>query len=162
MSLIRTLVYVLGCISFVTVIGGATYEHLAVVPVWASAVPASLAMFQGDYGLAAQRFWIPIHPVTLVLLVAALILNWRTRRRGLIAAGLTGYALVLVITSLYFVPELMAITRSAFSSSVDPELTRRAGAWESFSLMRLGFLNVLAVIMLFGLTRPVDESKLNL
>src|SRR5687768_10544311 len=81
-TMIKTLLLILGSISFIIVIGGATYEHAAVVPVWASAVPASLAMFQGEYGLAASNFWIPIHPITLALLLAALIANWRTGRRN--------------------------------------------------------------------------------
>ncbi len=65
----------LAILSYIIVIGGATYEHLAVVPQWTAAPPASLAMFQGTYGLQAQNFWIPIHPVTLILMGAALIAN---------------------------------------------------------------------------------------
>lgn len=160
MNFIRTLFLILGCISFITVIGGAAYEHLAVVPVWASAVPASLAMFQGEYALAASRFWIPIHPITLGLLVVAMILNWRTRRRGFILACLAGYVLILVITFLYFVPELMAITSSAYGPSVDPELTQRAKMWETLSLVRLGVLGLLAVILLFGLSKPTPTDRL--
>ena len=56
--MIGKLLLILGSISFIVVIGGATYEHLGIVPVWASAAPASLAMFQGEYGIATQRFWI--------------------------------------------------------------------------------------------------------
>ncbi|MGD9564423.1 MAG: hypothetical protein AB7F88_19460 [Pyrinomonadaceae bacterium] len=158
MSFVRTLVLALGCISFIVVIGGAVYEHLAVVPVWASAAPASLAMFQGEYPLAAARFWIPIHPITLTLLVAALVLNWRTGRRGNILIGLAGYIIVLVITSLYFVPELMAITGSAYSPTVDAELTQRAKTWESLSLLRLGFMILMAIVLLFGLSRHADRD----
>jgi hypothetical protein len=60
----KTFLLIFGCISFIIVIGGATYEHAAVVPRWTAAVPASLAMFQGDYGLAPANFWIAIHPIT--------------------------------------------------------------------------------------------------
>lgn len=158
MQLIRTLVLIFGCLSFIVVIGGAAYEHLAVVPVWASAVPASLSMFQGDYALAATRFWIPVHPVTLALLAAALILNWRTRRRAYIIGGLAGYIAVLLTTFIYFVPELVSITGSPFGATVDAELTHRARAWESLSLVRLAFLNLLAVILLFGLSRPPENK----
>lgn len=158
MTIIRTLFLVLGCISFITVIGGATYEHLAVVPVWASAVPASLSMFQGDYGLAAQRFWIPIHPVTIVLLVAALITNWRTERRSFVIAVLVGYLAILATTFVFFVPELLSITKTSFSQTVDPELTRRAKLWETLSLVRLGSLQVLAVILLLGLSRSGERK----
>lgn len=140
------------------VIGGAAYEHLAVVPVWSAAVPASLTMFQGEFALAAARFWIPIHPVTLVLLIAALLLNWRTERRKFIVITLAGYAAVLAITAVWFVPELMAITQSAYSPSIDPKLTQRAATWETYSLIRLALLIILAINLLFGLSKPSEKQ----
>ena len=152
--MIRTLLLILGSISFIIVIGGATYEHAAVVPAWSAAVPESLSMFQGKYGLAPGKFWIPVHPVTLVLLISALVANWKTQRRGYILVTLIGYALILATTFAYFVPELMAITQTAYSPTVDTDLTRRANLWEALSLVRLGFLFVLAITLLMGLSKP--------
>ena len=154
----RTLILILGALSFIIVIGGAFYEHAALVPIWASAVPASLAMFQGEYALAAQRFWIPIHPVTLILLITALVLNWNTARRKFIIVTITGYAAVLAITTVWFVPELLAITRSTYNNAIDPLLTQRGATWELYSLIRLVFLIVLAISLLFGLSKPVESS----
>ena len=128
--MLRTLLLILGCISFITVIGGAVYEHAAVVPVWTSAVPASLHMFQGEYALAASRFWIPIHPITIILLITALVANWRTGRRRYVLTTIVGYATVLGITFIYFVPELLSITHSPYSAMIDSELTRRASSGE--------------------------------
>lgn len=156
MRALRTFSLILACISFIIVIGGATYEHLAVVPLWSAAVPASLAMFQGEYGLAPQRFWIPIHPVTLVLLVAALVLNWRTFRRNFIVIALGGYFVALLATFAFFVPELMELTKTSFSAVVDPELTRRAHMWEALSLLRLSVLIIMSIILLLGLSKPAD------
>ncbi len=158
MDHLRTFSLILAAISFITVIGGAIYEHLAVVPVWSAAVPASLTIFQGEYALAAQRFWIPIHPVTLILLAAALALNWKSARRKLIIATITGYAAVLAITTVWFVPELLAITRSPYSNAIDPVLTQRGATWEFYSLTRLSFLILLAISLLFGLSKPVESS----
>jgi hypothetical protein len=159
--MIKALLLILASISFIIVIGGAVYEHLGVVPVWSSAVPASLAMFQGEYAVAPGRFWIPIHPITLALFLIALILNWRTERRNYILTTIGGYLLVLVITFLFFVPELMAITQTAYANTVDAELTRRAKTWEALSLVRLGFLIVLAVVLLFGLSKSGDGRQAN-
>ena len=156
MSPIRTFVVILASISFLVVIGGAVYEHLALVPVWTSAVPASLSVFQGEYRLKAENFWIPVHPVTILLLITSLVLNWKTHRRGFILFTLIGYATVLVITFFYFVPELMALTQSAYSPEVDPTLTARAGSWETYSLVRLAFLFVLAISLLYGLSKPIE------
>src|SRR5688572_29700800 len=151
--MIRKLLLILGSISFIVVIGGATYEHLGIVPVWASAAPASLSMFQGEYGIMPQRFWIPIHPVTLALHALALIANWKTAARNYVLITIVGYAAILVTTFIFFVPELISITQSAFSPTIDAELTRRAEMWETLSLVRLGVLFMLAVVLLLGLSK---------
>jgi hypothetical protein len=156
--MIRTLLLILGCISFIIVLGGATYEHAAVVPVWTSAVPASLHMFQGEYGLTAWNFWIPVHPITMVLLVIGLIANWGTERRNYVLVTIIGYAAVLAATFVYFVPELMALVQSSYSATIDADLTRRALTWQSASLVRLGFLIVLAIVLLLGLSKPADSK----
>ena len=159
MNPIRTLILVAASISFITVIGGAIYEHLTMVPVWSSAAPASLAMFQGPYAVAAMKFWIPIHPITVALLVAALVFNWKTPRRKPILVVLVGYLVVLGVTFAFFVPEILAITGSPYSDSVDPELTKRANVWESLSLVRLAWLLVLAVLLLLGLSRSGETQQ---
>jgi hypothetical protein len=151
--MIRKLPLILGSIGFIVVIGGATYEHLGIVPVWASAAPASLSMFQGEYGIMPQRFWIPIHPVTLALLALALIANWKTAARNFILVTIAGYAVILLTTFIFFVPELISITQSTFTATIDAELTRRAKLWEALSLVRLGVLFVLAVVLLLGLSK---------
>ncbi len=158
--MVRTITLISACISFITVIGGATYEHLAVVPVWTEAVPASLSIFQGPHALTAQNFWIPIHPITLLLMTAALLLNWKTERRKFILTTLGSYVLVLGITAVYFVPELISLTQTTYSTAVDAELTRRANLWETLSLIRLGFLIVLAITLLFGLSRAGGRGSL--
>jgi len=155
--MIRTLLLILGCISFIIVMGAATYEHAVVVPAWTAAVPASLAMFQGDYGLYPWHFWIPVHPITVGLLVIALIANWRTQRRNYIIAGLAGYIAVLAVTFTFFVPELLALVQTTYSATVDAELTRRAHLWETLSLVRLGFIFIVALILLLGLSKPAED-----
>ena len=159
MRYLRILSYILASTSFITVIGGAVYEHLSSVPVWSSAVPASLAMFQGEYAITPFRFWMPIHPITVLLLLVAMVLNWKTERRKYILCTVAGYAAVLLVTFLFFVPELLAITQSTYSSTVDAALTNRAKTWESLSLVRLGGMLLLAVTLLFGLSRTDSSQK---
>ncbi|MFL6468076.1 MAG: hypothetical protein ACJ72Z_08985 [Pyrinomonadaceae bacterium] len=156
--MIRTFILILASISFIVVMGGATYEHASVVPIWAAAPPASLAMFQGEYALAASNFWIPIHPVTMIFLLAALAANWSTPRRMFILITLGGYMVVLLTTFVFFVPELISITQSAYSATINPELARRAKNWEIMSLVRLAVIFLLAVNLLYGLSKPVDSN----
>lgn len=157
-KLFPNILHILASIAFITIIGAAIYEHAAVVPVWSAAPPRSLSMFQGEYGLQAVNFWKPVHPVTLLLLAAALIANWRQPRRRQLLITSGGYVLVLIITGLYFVPELIAITTSTYSPAVSGDLTGRAKAWEAFSLARLSGLLMLAVVLLYGLGVKTEEK----
>jgi len=150
---LKNFIYSICCLSFAIVIGAAVYEHLAVVPQWTAAPPRSLAMFQGTYGLNAQAFWKPIHPVTLLLFIATLASCWKSARKINVLAAFVGYFLVLVITAIYFVPELIAITTSVYSDQIDLGLAERASRWENLSLIRLSFLVILSMILFFGLTK---------
>jgi hypothetical protein len=155
----RNLLLSFASLSFIIVIGGAVYEHMAVVPRWSAAPPSSLAMFQGPYGLNPAPFWQIIHPITLLFFIAALISNWKTLRRKLILVVFGGYFLILIITAIYFVPELISVTGTAFSETVDADLTRRAGQWETLSLVRLIFLLGLAITLLTSLTKPASRPE---
>lgn len=156
---LKNLLYSVTCLSFSIVIGAAVYEHLAVVPRWTAAPPLSLSMFQGTYGLNPGAFWIPIHPVTLFLFIATLITCWKSERRKTVLISLTGYFVILVITALYFVPELMEITGMAFSEAVDPALASRAALWENLSILRLFVLIILAIQLFLGLTKPAGKPS---
>ena len=149
----RNFIYSITCLAFAVIIGGAVYEHLNIVPKWAAAPPASLSMFQGEYGLKAEIFWKIIHPVTLLLFISSLIMHWRTARRRNISIVLVSYIAILVITSIYFVPELISIISTPYSSLPDADLIKRAKLWEALSLVRLGVLMILSVYLLNGLTK---------
>lgn len=156
----RNILYTLACLSFSIVIGGAVYEHIAVVPEWAAAPPLSLSMFQGPYGLNPAPFWKNIHPVTLLLLVISLVLCWKTERRNYLLLTLSGYIVILIITFVYFVPNLIDITGTPYAETTDALLTSRAKTWEIGSLVRLSMLILLAITAFLGLTRSGSVSKL--
>src|SRR5688572_253520 len=104
----KDLLYSITCLTFLIMIGGAVYEHLNVVPTWSAAPPASLSMFQGQYGLNPELFWKIIHPVNLVLFIICLIVHWRSERRKNLLIVFISYVLILVITFVHFVPELIS------------------------------------------------------
>jgi hypothetical protein len=149
----KDIIYAISCLSFAIIIGGAVYEHLNVVPQWAAAPPVSLSMFQGEYGLKPDLFWKMIHPVTILLFTITLIIHWKSDRRKPLSIVFISYAIILVITAIYFVPELISITTSTFTPVADPGLTKRASLWETLSLVRLGVLVILAIILFTGLTK---------
>jgi hypothetical protein len=153
----KNLTLILACIAFISVIGAAVYEHIAVVPQWSAGPPLSLSMFQGEYGLNPAPFWQFIHPVTLVLLITSVILNRKNSRKRFIGIGLLIYVTILVITALYFVPELMSIINTPFGNQTDEQLRNRAETWESLSLLRLFVLVITACILLSSLTKSPDK-----
>ena len=149
----KDLIYSITCLAFAIVIGGAVYEHLNVVPTWSAGPPVSLAMFQGEYGMNPELFWMLIHPVNIVLFIITLALHWRSARRKFIAIVLASYVAILIITAIYFVPELLSIIKTDYSVTADAQLTSRAQLWEALSIIRLGILVVLSIILFLGLTR---------
>ncbi|RYY23476.1 MAG: hypothetical protein EOO04_14250 [Chitinophagaceae bacterium] len=154
----KELLYAITCLAFCTIIGGAVYEHINIVPVWSAAPPISLSMFQGEYGMKQEYFWKFIHPVNLLLFIVTLIVHWRSTRRKTILAVLGGYLTILIITSIYFVPELIQITTTAFSKTADNHLTSRASLWETLSLVRLVILIVLSLVLFLGLTKSPSPA----
>jgi hypothetical protein len=149
----KDILYALSCLFFTIMIGGAVYEHIVLVPKWAAAPPVSLSMFQGEYGLNPGPFWMIIHPTILFSFTVTLIMHRKTERRKPLATVFITYAIILIITSIYFVPELLSITSSAFSSTPDAQLIKRASLWEMLSLVRLGVLLVSAVVLFLGLAK---------
>ena len=53
------------------------------------APPRSFAMFEGEYGYNSSAFWNTVPPITFVLMVIALITNWKTQSRKLLLFALT-------------------------------------------------------------------------
>lgn len=154
----KDLFLILGSICFVMILGAAVYEHIAVIPAWSAAPPKSLTMYQGEYGLHAEYFWMAIHPVTLLLLIIALVTNWKNERRKSLLIVIGSYVLIIIITSIYFVPELISITSTAFQDSVDNDLVRRSSRWEMLSLVRLAALVILCVYLLRTLTKSGEAA----
>jgi hypothetical protein len=138
---------------YLVVCGAGSYEHAVIVPAWTSNPPSSIAMFHGPYALDLGRWWLKVHPVNLLLLLAALWLLRRQARRKYLAFAVGGHLLVLAATALYFVPELFALTMHPDAGLPAAEWKARADTWEILSLARL------ACMLLFGgaLLRAVSE-----
>ena len=154
-----TPILILASIGYIIVLGGATYEHLSVVPRWSAAPPLSLTMYQGEYSLNSAYFWPPMHLLALASMTAALVLHWPTSARRYVGAALAGYLLVIAITAVYFLPELSAITRTPYQPVVDPVLVERANIWEALSLVRLMAMVVIAVVLLQGLAKAGGDER---
>lgn len=150
----KDLFLILASICFVIILGAATYEHVAFIPQWSDAPPSSFSLFHGQYRVEAGYFWMPIHPVTILLMVGALITNWKNPRKKNILTVLIGYVLILVVTYIYFVPQLLTFMEIPVQDTVDQSLLAKASLWETLSLIRLVFIFGLSYILLSALAKP--------
>src|SRR5215210_7765556 len=83
---LKTFALMLSIVFWGTLLGGIAYSHLVYFPVYLSDLPASAVVVNGPYGLNDGIFWMTIHPLLILSLIAALALNWRVKpRRRLIA-----------------------------------------------------------------------------
>lgn len=123
---LRTISLMLSIVLWGTLLGGIAYSHLVYFPVYLSGLPGSAVLVNGPYGLNEAIFWLTIHPLLILSLIVTLLLNWKLKsRRKLILISLSVYVLMLVITQLYFLPELMAFSHSPGSNVTSAEWLAR-------------------------------------
>ncbi len=144
--------YVL-CLGWGVLCGAIVYEHLCVIPQWVQQPPASLTMWRGPHRLRAERFWMSIHPVLLVVLGVALWLHWGDDlRRAMLLWVVGGYAAVIVATGAWYVPELMKLTRDPDADVMPPAVWRtRAQRWQLLCFPRSALCIALAIPILRAL-----------
>lgn len=128
-------------------VGGGVYEHLVLDRAW----PANLALIQPEHGGAHRApFWMIVHTLLTITLVAALWASWRdaTLRRRL--AWTLGIHLALrVWTFAYFIPAALRF-EAAHALALD-----EARTWVMLSPIRTAATFVALAI----LWRPADSVR---
>ena len=138
-------------------LGGIVYSHIVFLPVYLSNLPDSAVVVNGTYGLREAPFWMMIHPLLILSLIAALVLNWKFQaRRKLILISFGIYFVVIVVTSIYFVPELIAFEQSPQSNLPSAQWLARGELWQQLSLIRGAIMFIAILPLLFSLTKSAD------
>jgi hypothetical protein len=154
-----TLALFLAIILWGTLLGGIAYSHLVYFPVYLSALPASAVVVNGPYGLDEAVFWMLIHPLLIVALIIALALNWRSRRRRkLVALSFAVYAVVLVVSALFFIPELAAFKHSPESALSPADWLARGRRWQHLSWVRGAVMYAAELPLLVALTGRAEAA----
>jgi hypothetical protein len=142
-----------------TLLGGIAYSHLVFFPVYLSDLPGSAVLVNGPYPLSETAFWIIIHPLLIISLVAALVFNWTSSsRRKLIAISFGVYVVMLLISLFYFAPELVLFKHSPESTIPATEWLARARRWQRLSWLGGLAVYVATVPLLLALTKPANDS----
>ena len=134
-------------------VGADIFAQVAITPVALSAPPASLAMYQGEYVYNSAPFWRSTNMIALILLIAALASNWRTSRRNLLLAWLSGSLIVSILSLGYIFPEYTEIVSSVYSNTVDQELFQRGADWRVIAFVRWLVFAGIGVLPLIALSK---------
>jgi hypothetical protein len=157
---VATAALMLAIVLWGTLLGGIAYSHIVYFPVYLSALPDSAVVVNGPYGLNDGIFWIIIHPLLIIALVVALVLNWNSSsRRKLIAVSFAVYVVLLLISLFYFVPELVLFKHSPESTVPATEWLARGRRWQRLSWLRGAVMYLTFVPLLFALTKPANDSR---
>ena len=157
-----TPILMLAIVLWGTLLGGVVYSHLVYFPVYLSALPDSAVLVNGPYGLNEWIFWAIIHPLLIISLSGALVLNWKSgSRRKLIAVSFAVYVIILLISMFYFVPELVLFRNSPQSTVPASEWLARGRRWQRLSWLRGLAMYLAFVPLLLALAKPTDDSVLS-
>lgn len=148
----------LSVVLYGVLLGGVVYAHLVFFPVYLGHLPESAAVVNGEYPIRESIFWLTIHPLLILSLTVSLIANWKGTRRKLIAMTLSWYIVVLVISALYFIPQLGEFEKSQ-KSQPSAEWVERGHMWQRLSWLRGASLFVFSMPLLFALAKPKDETR---
>ena len=155
-----TLILMIAIIVWGVILGGIVYSHIVYFPVYLSDLPGSSVLVTGKYALHEEKFWMAIHPVLIVLLIISIIANWKNKaRRKKILISFVLYAIVLIVSSIYFIPELISFSKSATSALPASEWMRRGGNWMTYSIIR-GVIMFAGIVPLFiALLKPAASDR---
>ena len=123
-------------------LGGGIYETLIVDRVW----PDNLAIIQPKSGgLDRKRFWIPIHSLYEVALLASAWTSWsNTYARYWIVVALVAHFLSRAWSFAYFIPRALRFEKLSELNDSDAQLARR---WIHLSWRR-GILEAVSIVSL--------------
>lgn len=139
-------------------LGGIVYAHVVFFPPYLSALPASSVLVNGPYPLHDGYFWMLIHPLAILSLLVALVVNWKIpARRKLITVPLIVYVLAIAVTALYFVPELQNFENSPNIAVTPAEWYARGQRWQHLSWTRGTVMGLSYISLLLALAWREDE-----
>jgi uncharacterized membrane protein len=155
----RTISLMISVVLYGTLLGGIVYAHIVFFPPYLSSLPNSAVLVNGPFALHDEYFWTLIHPLAILSLIVSLVLNWKQKtRRNLIAIPLVIYIAALIVTGLYFVPELRAFHGSPGSGVSAAEWFARGQRWQHLSWTRGTVMFLGMVPLLLALITPTENS----
>ena len=110
-------------------IGAQLFAISVIMRTVVQAPPRSFAIYNGEYGYDSTSFWNTVPPITALLLLIALVTNWKTQRRNLLLIALAVFVLGGVVAGVFLEPTFAEMMAVGYRDTIDPALQRRAANW---------------------------------
>lgn len=140
-----------------TQIGAQLFAIVVILRTTIAAPPRSFAMLQGDYGYDSSMFWQTVPTITLVLLIGAILTNWRTTRRNLLLLTLALFLIGSAVAGLVVEPGFDKLTAVGYSNVVDASLQSRAATLYAYDWVLWLIALSAGITLLVALARPVNN-----
>ncbi|HWV69506.1 transposase [Chitinophaga sp.] len=141
--------------------GAQLWETALMAPAWTAAPPESLFFFKGRYGLDFKYFWMIVHSVHEVVLLLAIVFNWRLRnRRNIMLVLFAVHVAMRVWTLTYFAPTLMGFMALDIHPGTDAALLEKATTWKLLNYLRVGIyvmVNIGYAVLLVRAVKPREQ-----
>ena len=153
MMAVRLSVTSLAVIGLGMLLGASAYESVVMAPNYAVRVPESLEHIRGFFVTTNPgTFFRVLAPATQVLLLLAVVLNWRLQGvRWLLVSALVALALADVITFTYHYPRNELLFERPFDQMPPSQLEEAARQWGPGNHVRVGLLAAATLSALCGL-----------
>jgi len=143
--------------SFFCQIGAQLFAIVVIVRTLVAAPPRSFSMLEGKYGYDSSIFWDAVPMITLILLIVAIVANWKTTRRNLLLMSLALFIIGSVVAGFVVEPGFGELLRLGYSDVVDASLRGRAESLYAYD-WGLWLISLAAgVSLLFALARPITN-----
>ncbi len=136
-------------------IGAQLFAMSVVASTVAEAPPRSFAMLEGEYGYNSTTFWDIVPTITFVLLLIALVTNWKNQRRKLILVAFIMFVAAGLLAGFFLEPVFANMIERGYSDHVDPVLQARSARWLMLDWMVWGLGLATGLILLLALVSPL-------
>ena len=162
MPTIRNISLIPAVVSALVQAGAQLFAVAVIVSTVTKAPPRSLAMYAGDYGYNSGPFWEMMPTVTLVLIIVALVGNWRTPRRRFIIAAMALFIAAGLFSVFVMGPAQEAVVGVGYSDAVDEALRAQAARWRMLDwaswALTLSVGIVLSAALAVGVSDAADAA----
>lgn len=142
-----------------TLVGAFTYSRIAFYQVGVSPMGPAAMVATGAEGFKEEIFWMFMHPIVVLSLYIALLLNWKDNtRRPLLLISILVYCLALASMQLFYGRHLTTFVQGHISNLAAANWMARALEWNGLGWLRAALMYISEISLLIALMRGRPEA----